>query len=219
MGQAAGREGARPRGTCARAAWAGGTRRPRNFVRAGPGSGTRELRGDGAGAPPRAPRGLCVRPRGQLPSRARRPLRSARAARDAPARPRGGAEPRTGAGCERGAGGPGGFGRSGGPAAMFLRGGLRAPRAGGGGTWRRLRAAADCSRLRPRAACGERPVRPPPSPGAWPGGARDTKDGRRVRSLATLGPPRRRSPRSRPETGGGWGGGGSLRVRRSAARL
>lgn len=211
MGQAAGREGARPRGTCARAAWAGGTRRPRNFVRAGPGSGTRELRGDGAGAPPRAPRGLCVRPRGQLPSRARRPLRSARAARDAPARPRGGAEPRTGAGCERGAGGPGGFGRSGGPAAMFLRGGLRAPRAGGGGTWRRLRAAADCSRLRPRAACGERPVRPPPSPGAWPGGARDTKDGRRVRSLATLGPPRRRSPRSRPETGGGWGGGESPR--------
>lgn len=36
----------------------------------------------------------------------------------------------TGAGYERGAGGLGGLGRSGGPAAMFLRGGLRAPRAG-----------------------------------------------------------------------------------------
>lgn len=174
MGQAAGREGARPRGTCARAAWAGGTRRPRNFVRAGPGSGTRELRGDGAGAPPRAPRGLCVRPRGQLPSRARRPLRSARAARDAPARPRGGAEPRTGAGCERGAGGPGGFGRSGGPAAMFLRGGLRAPRAGGGGH------GGDCAPppivpglgLGPRAASALSAPLPPPEPGR---GARGTQ--------------------------------------------
>lgn len=43
---------------------------------------TQELRGDGARGATRAPRGLCVRPRGQLPSWARR-LGGLRVARDA----------------------------------------------------------------------------------------------------------------------------------------
>ncbi|XP_064126326.1 uncharacterized protein LOC135228002 [Loxodonta africana] len=94
---------------------------------------------------------------------------------------------------------------------MFLRGGLRGGE--GGGTWRRLRAAADCSRLRPRAACGghSRPPSPRPS-GPGSGGLGDTKEGRRARVPAALGPRRRRSPRGcRRETRGG------CRVRRGPA--
>lgn len=154
MGQAAGREGARPRGTCGRAgeraAWAGG---PRNFVRARAGAGTRGPRGSGATRALRV--GFCVPPRGQLhlvrggaplaPPGSPSPARS----RLAPAT----AWSRDGAlAGERGAGGLGGLGRRGGPAAMFLlRGGPRRARRGRG-TWRRLRAAR--RRLFPAQASG-----------------------------------------------------------------
>lgn len=55
MGQAAGREGARPRGTCARAGGrrgVGGSRRLPNFVRARAGAGRRSCGATGPGAPP-----------------------------------------------------------------------------------------------------------------------------------------------------------------------
>lgn len=86
---------------------------------------------------------------------------------------------------------------------MFLRGGLRGGEGGGHG--------GDCAPplivpglgLGPRAT-GTAIVEPPP---LWAGlgGAGDTKEGRRARVPAVLGPRRRRSPRGcRRETG--WGG-------------
>lgn len=78
----------------------------------------------------------------------------------------------------------------------------RAARAEGGGHGGHFAPpAADCSRRRPWAACGEPGGRTPFPSEPRSGPARGTKDGRRVRSLAPPGP-RRRSSRSRPGAGG-----------------
>ena len=99
---------------------------------------------------------------------------------------------------------PARLGGSGGRAAMFLRGGLRGGEGGGHG--------GDCAPppivpglgLGPRAT-GTAVAEPPPLwAGLGGGGLGDTKEGRRARVPAALGPRRRRSPRGcRRETGGG----------------
>lgn len=203
MGQAAGREGARPRGTCGRASERRGREAPKLCARP---SGRRDAGATGFGRHPRAPRGLlCATAWAALSSAGWRPIGPAGVPlpRQVPARPGDGVEPGRGAGWRARRGRAGRARQARRPRRHVPPAGRAAPRAPRAGdmaaTARLLPPIVPGAGLGPRAAS---PADGPPRPRSPDRGpARGTKDGRRVRSLAPPGP-RRRSSRSRPGAGG-----------------
>lgn len=210
MGQAAGREGARPRGTCARAGERRGREAPKLCARP---SRRRDAGAAGLGRHPRAPRGLlCATAWAAPPGAGWRPIGPAGVPlpRQVPARPGDGVEPGRGAGWRARRGRAGRARQERRPRRHVPPAGRAAPCAPRAGdmaaTARRPQPIVPGAGLGPRA---ESPADGPPSPRSpdrGPRGAQRTAGGSGVSLRPGLAAARRAAAQERA-------GGGTRRVR------